>query len=168
MTETTVLSKKALLILVFGLLVMNFLTFLAAYPQISNIDSGCCLNQPLAKEFSGVYIRAWRLFHDPMRVHAHGYVADGEVQIYPQPEQYKYLPSFLLMVSPVLLVKYQEATVLYDTVPVLTPSHYRNPGLQSYEREGMGYHDHCRSHHATSACRSSRLGILSRLFLAVE
>ncbi|OLB70455.1 hypothetical protein AUI06_06735 [archaeon 13_2_20CM_2_52_21] len=65
MTETTVLSKKALLILVFGLLVMNFLTFLAAYPQISNIDSGCCSNQPLAKDFSGVYIGAWRLFHDP-------------------------------------------------------------------------------------------------------
>jgi hypothetical protein len=116
MTETIVLSKKALLILVCGLLVLNFLTFLTAYPQISNIDSGCCSNQPLAKDFSGVYIGAWRLFHDPTQVYTHGYVADGEVHIYPQPEQYKYLPSYLLMVSPILLVKYQEAIVLYDIV----------------------------------------------------
>src|SRR5437016_190176 len=116
MGETRKLGKKALFDLVCRLLALNFSTFLSAYPQIPNIDSGCCSNQPLAKDFSGVYIGAWRLFNDPAQVYTHGYAADGEVQIYPQPEQYKYLPSFLLMVSPVLLVKYQEATVLYDTV----------------------------------------------------
>lgn len=116
MNETVVLGRKALLILLSGLLVLNFLTLLSAYTQISNIDSGCCSNQPLAKDFSGVYIGAWRLFHDPTQVYTHGYVADGEVHIYPQPEQYKYLPSFLLLVSPFLLVKYQESIVLYDIV----------------------------------------------------
>ena len=116
MKETSVLSKKALLTLLCGLLVLNFLTFLSAYPQISNIDSGCCSNQPLAKDFSGVYIGAWRLLHDPTQVYTHGYVADGEDHIYPQPEQYKYLPSFLLLASPFLLVKYQESIVLYDIV----------------------------------------------------
>jgi len=77
---------------------------------------GCCSNQPLAKDFSGVYTGAWRLFNDPAQVYTQGYVADGEVHIYPQPEQYKYLPSFLLLVSPVLLVKYQDAIVLCDIV----------------------------------------------------
>src|SRR2546429_5045071 len=33
--------------------------------NVQDIDSGCCSNQPLAKDFSGVYIGAWRLFHDP-------------------------------------------------------------------------------------------------------
>jgi hypothetical protein len=114
--ENSVLSRKALLALICGLLFLNFLTLLTAYTQISNIDSGCCSNQPLAKDFSGVYIGAWRLFHDPAHVYTHGYVADGEVHIYPQPEQYKYLPSFLLAISPVLLVQYQQAIVIYDIV----------------------------------------------------
>ena len=116
MTANNVPSRKALLVFVCGLLFLNFVTFLAAYAQISNIDSGCCSNQPLAKDFSGVYIGAWRIFHDPTQVYTRGYVADGEVHIYPQPEQYKYLPSFLLLVSPFLLVKYQESIVLYDIV----------------------------------------------------
>lgn len=85
--KSTALSRKALVVLICGLLFLNFLTFLDAYTRISNIDSGCCSNQPLAKDFSGVYIGAWRLFHDPTHVYARGYVADGVVCIYPQPEQ---------------------------------------------------------------------------------
>ncbi len=106
MGETRKLGKKALLDLVCRLLALNFSTFLSAYPQIPNIDSGCCANQPLAKDFSGVYIGAWRLFNDP--------------------------------------------------------------GLQPYKREGMGLHDHSRSYRPASARSSPGLGILNRLFLAVE
>ena len=108
------LGKKSILALIVGLLSLNMLTFLPAYSQIANLDSGCCSNHPLAKDFSGVYIGAWRLFHNPAAVYIHGNVSDGEPQIYPQPEQYKYLPSYLLLVSPVLLLSYQESIRVYD------------------------------------------------------
>lgn len=70
--ENVELGKKALLALVVGLLSLNLLTFLTAYPQIANLDSGCCSNHPLAKDFSGVYIGARRLFHNPAAVYGHG------------------------------------------------------------------------------------------------
>src|SRR5438309_10814856 len=104
MGETRKLGKKALLVLVCGLLALNFSTFLSAYPQIPNIDSGCCSNQPLAKDFSGVYIGAWRLFTDPEQVYTHDYVPDGEVRIYSQPEKHSYMPPLSLPYSPLLLV----------------------------------------------------------------
>jgi glycosyl transferase family 87 len=113
------LGRKALLVLVSILLVLNLFTFLPAFSQISSIDSGCCSNHPLAKDFSGVYIGAWRLFHDPTEVYTHGNVSDGEPPIYPQPEQYKYLPSYLLLVSPILLLPYAQSMVLYDTLQFL-------------------------------------------------
>jgi hypothetical protein len=110
----SVLSKRVLLALVTGLLVLNLLTFLPSFAQISNIDSGCCSNHPLAKDFSGVYIGAWRLYHDPTQIYTHGLLRDGEPPIYPEPEQYKYLPSYLLIVSPILLIPYSQAIELYD------------------------------------------------------
>jgi hypothetical protein len=113
------LGRKALLALVSGLLVLNLFTFLPAFSQISSIDSGCCSNHPLAKDFSGVYIGAWRLFHDPSQVYTHGNVSDGEPAIYPQPEQYKYLPSYLFLVSPILLLPYAQSMALYDVFQFL-------------------------------------------------
>jgi hypothetical protein len=113
-SKPSILNKKALVALLAVLVVLNLFTFLPAFSQISIIDSGCCSNHPLAKDFSGVYIGAWRLFHDPVQVYTHGNVSDGEPPIFPQPEQYKYLPSYLLLVSPILLFPYPEAMVLYD------------------------------------------------------
>ncbi len=113
-SKGSVLSKKALLALVTGLLFLNLLTFLPAFAQVSNIDSGCCSNHPLAKDFSGVYIGAWRLYHNPTQIYTHGLLRDGEPPIYPEPEQYKYLPSYLLLVSPILLIPYSQAIDLYD------------------------------------------------------
>jgi hypothetical protein len=117
--KTVALNRKALLALVSGLLVLNLFTFLPAFGQISTIDSGCCSNHPLAKDFSGVYIGAWRLLHDPPQIYTHGNVSDGEPPIYPQPEQYKYLPSYLLIVSPLLLLPYPQAIALYDVFQFL-------------------------------------------------
>src|SRR5690349_23810302 len=113
-SKASVLSKKALLAIVTGLIVLNLFTFLPAYSQVSNIDSGCCSNHPLAKDFSGVYIGAWRLYHDPTQIYTHGLLLDGEPPTYPEPEQYKYLPSYLLIVSPILLMSYSQAIGLYD------------------------------------------------------
>ena len=113
------MDRRALFALISVLLTLNLLTFLPAYSQVSSVDSGCCSNHPLAKDFSAFYIGAWRLFHDPVQIYVHGHVNDGEPFIYPQPEQYKYLPSFLVIVSPLLLVPYPEAIDLFDTFQFL-------------------------------------------------
>lgn len=118
-STTRALSKKALFALVSGLLVLNLFTFIPAFSQISTIDSGCCSNHPLAKDFSAFYIGAWRLYHDSAQIYTHGLLNDGEPPIYPQPEQYKYLPSFLLVVSPLLLIPYPEALALFDVLQFL-------------------------------------------------
>ena len=107
----TVMSKRALLTAFWGLIALNLLTFLAAYPGISNLGSAQHL---IAKDFSAYYVGGWRLFHDTARIYTRGFINDGEIHVYPVQEQFKYLPSFLLMFSPFLLFDYQQGIVLFD------------------------------------------------------
>lgn len=97
------------------LILLNLSTFLLALPQASVLNSGCCApaGQLHAKDFSAFYLGAWRLYHDPSQVYLHG-AAAGEPQVLGPPEQYKYLPSFLLAVSPFLLLPYQAALMAFD------------------------------------------------------
>jgi hypothetical protein len=83
----------------FCLIALNLFTFARAYPEILTLNSGCCSNQVLAKDFSAYYVGAWRLFHDTSNVYAPGNVSDGFPSIPPRPESFKYLPSFLLTVK---------------------------------------------------------------------
>ena len=62
---------------------------------------------------------AWRLWNDPSHVYTFGALNDGEPVILPHPEAYKYLPSFLLVVSPFLLLSYQQALTAFDIVQFL-------------------------------------------------
>ncbi len=103
------------------LIAVNLVTLLQAYPEMSRIDSGCCApaSQLLAKDFSAFYTAVWRLFHDPTQIYTRGFVADGEYHVFPQPESYKYLPSFLVMVSPFALLPYQSALVAFDAFQFL-------------------------------------------------
>jgi hypothetical protein len=59
---------------------------------------------------------AWRLWNDPAHVFTFGALKDGEPIILPHPEAYKYLPSFLLVVSPFLSLNYQQALLAFDIV----------------------------------------------------
>jgi glycosyl transferase family 87 len=102
-----------------GILALNLVVLAAAYPETMVIDSGCCGNRPLAKDFSAFYTAAWRLFNDPGQVYNPGYVNDGEFHVLPQPEAYKYLPSFLLLVSPFLALPYQQALTAFDVFQFL-------------------------------------------------
>jgi hypothetical protein len=100
---------------------LNFLTLLQAYPETLRVDSGCCApaNQMLAKDFSAYYIGAWRLFHDPARIYTRGFVPDGEYDVLPQPESFKYLPSFLVIFSPFFLLPYQSSLTAFDAFQFL-------------------------------------------------
>ena len=102
-----------------GLIALNLVVLASAYPETMVVDSGCCGNRPLAKDFSAFYTAAWRLFYDPGHVYTPGYVNDGEFHILPQPESYKYLPSFLLIVSPFLALPYQQALTAFDVFQFL-------------------------------------------------
>jgi hypothetical protein len=114
------LSRKALLaITIAWLILLNGITFVVAYPETLAIDGGCCSSQPLAKDFSAYYVGAWRLLNDPSQVYTKGAVNDGGPLIPPAPESYKYMPSFLLLVWPLLLGGYQEAFLAFDLVQFL-------------------------------------------------
>ena len=100
---------------VFILIVLNLYTFIIAYPQTYAASAGInASGSILAKDFSAYYIGAWRLWNNPSHVYTPGKLLDGEPQIQPYPEAYKYLPSFLLVVSPFLLLNYQQALIAFD------------------------------------------------------
>jgi hypothetical protein len=119
--EISQASKRgAILAVAIGCLIaLNLVTFAEAYPQTTVIDSGCCGNRPLQKDFSAFYTAAWRLFNDPSHVYTPGNVNDGGAQTTPPPEAYKYLPSFLLMVAPFLALGYQQALTAFDVFQLL-------------------------------------------------
>jgi hypothetical protein len=118
--QSRAVSRKVLLFgIVAGLILLNLFTFIAALPETQTIDSGCCGNRPLAKDFSAFYVGAWRLLHDASNVYTPGAVDDGGPVILPEPETYKYLPSFLVMVIPLLALGYQQALMAFDVFQFL-------------------------------------------------
>jgi hypothetical protein len=59
---------------------------------------------------------AWRLWNNPAHIYNFGALNDGEPIILPHPEEYKYLPSFLLIVSPLLALNYQQGLLTFDII----------------------------------------------------
>ena len=107
-------------LLVAVLVLLNLATLATATPEASNIDGGCCApSQLLAKDFSAYYTAAWRLFYDPSLIYYRGASTDGAPAILPEPEGFKYLPSLLLLVSPLLALPYNEALLAFDYIQFL-------------------------------------------------
>jgi len=114
-------EKTAFAIVVAVLIGLNLVILVSAYPETMLVDSGCCApsSVKLVKDFSAFYTAAWRLFHNPSDIYTPGIVHDGEYLLLPQPEAFKYLPSFLLIISPLLLLPYQGALTAFDIVQFL-------------------------------------------------
>jgi hypothetical protein len=112
-------SRTIFVAAVLVLLALNLVVLAAAYPETMAIDSGCCGEKLVAKDFSAFYTAAWRLIHDPGQVYTAGYLNDGEYHVLPQPESYKYLPSFLLMALPFTALPYQQALIAFDVFQFL-------------------------------------------------
>ena len=103
-----------------ALIILNLYTFIAAYPETQAVDPG--INQAgtiVAKDFSAYYMGAWRLWHNPANIYTRGGLGGSEPAISPYPEAYKYLPSFLLVVTPFLSLNYQQALFAFDIVQFL-------------------------------------------------
>jgi Glycosyltransferase family 87 len=112
---------RTIILVVALLLALSLVSFAIALPEITRADSGCCApgSGTLAKDFSAYYVAAWRLFHDPANVYTKGSVPDGGPQVLPQPQEYKYLPSFLILAAPLLLLPYQTALLAFDLFQLL-------------------------------------------------
>jgi hypothetical protein len=70
----------------------------------------------LPRDFSVYYIAAWRMLHNPSQIFTTGTLKDGEPPIYPYLTPYKYLPSFLLLISPLTFLSYYQAFWVFDTI----------------------------------------------------
>jgi hypothetical protein len=113
-------AKIAFIIGVAVLIILNFCTFIIAYPETYAVDSGINTSGSIvAKDFSAYYMGAWRLWHNPENIYAHGALGGAEPVISPYPEDYKYLPSFLVIVTPFLTLGYQQALLAFDIVQFL-------------------------------------------------
>jgi len=92
------------------LIIFNFFVLMSAYPQTLQLDGG----GKVAKDFSAYYIGAWRLWHDTSALYIPGLIHDGEPIIYPHPQDYKYLPSFLLLIIPFQFLSYHQGLEGFD------------------------------------------------------
>jgi hypothetical protein len=109
------LIKIAFIAAVAALILLNLYTFIIAYPETYTLNSGINTSgTTLAKDFSAYYVGAWRLWNNPAHIYTFGALGGGEPSISPRPEAYKYLPSFLLIISPFLSLKYQQALFAFD------------------------------------------------------
>jgi hypothetical protein len=113
-------AKTAFAIGIMALLVLNLYTFIVAVPEMYAVDPGINTSGTiLAKDFSAYYMGAWRLWNNPAHIYTFGALNDGEPTILPHPEAYKYLPSFLLIVSPLLSLKYDDAIFAFSIIQLL-------------------------------------------------
>jgi hypothetical protein len=106
-------SKKLLFTLAAIIIIgLNFYTLSVAYPTMTHpLNLG---GADLPRDFSVYYIAAWRMFHNPPQIFTTGPIADGEPTIYPSLTPYKYLPSFLVLISPLVNLSYYQAFWVFD------------------------------------------------------
>ena len=117
MTHQPRTIKTLLIIGVAVLIALNLYTFVVAYPETYTPSPGITSSGSiLAKDFSAYYVGAWRLWHNPAQIYHFGALGGAEPATPPHPEAYKYLPSFLLVISPLLTLDYQQALLVFDIV----------------------------------------------------
>jgi hypothetical protein len=108
--------KTIFLIGVILLITLNLYTFIVAYPETYTPSPGISSGPNLAKDFSAYYVGAWRLWHNTSQIYHFGALGGAEPATPPYPEGYKYLPSFLLIVSPLLKLDYLQALWAFDII----------------------------------------------------
>ena len=117
MTHKRPSTKTVFIIGIAVLIALNLCTFIVAYPETYTPSPGITTSGSiLAKDFSAYYVGAWRLWHNPSQIYHFGALGGAEPVTPPYPEAYKYLPSFLLVVSPLLSLDYQQALLAFDII----------------------------------------------------
>jgi hypothetical protein len=72
----------------------------------------------LEKDFSAYYMAGWRLYHNPTKVYVSG-VLPGDYPLALKAQTFKYVPSFLLLISPFLLLSYQDAFIAFNVLQLI-------------------------------------------------
>jgi hypothetical protein len=111
MTGYVRFGKRVLVLGVAVLIALNLYTFIVAYTLTPGINTSGSI---LAKDFSAYYVSSWRLWNSPSQIYTVGAIGGGEPLIQPYPQTYKYLPSFSFILSPLLLLDYQQALTTFD------------------------------------------------------
>jgi Glycosyltransferase family 87 len=108
-------SKKALFsIAVIIIIVLNLYTLSVAYTTMNHtLNLG---GADLPRDFSVYYVAAWRMFHDPSQIFNTHILNNGEPAITPPITPYKYTPSFLVLISPLLTLNYYQAFWIFDAI----------------------------------------------------
>ena len=102
-------SRKTIVITVIAVaLALNAATFAFAYPRMFEPSS-----PTLAKDFSAYYMGGWRLYNNPSKVYFPG-ILPGDYPLGLRAQTFKYTPSFLLFISPFLLLSYQDAFIAFN------------------------------------------------------
>jgi hypothetical protein len=106
-------SKKRLFTLAVIIIVgLNLYTLSVAYPTMTRpLNFG---GADLPRDFSVYYIAAWRMLHNPSQIFNTASLNDGEPVIYPPLTPFKYLPSFLILISPLVNLSYYQAFWVFD------------------------------------------------------
>jgi Glycosyltransferase family 87 len=113
-------TKTILFIIATILIALNLYTFIVAYPETYTPSPGInTQGSILAKDFSAYYIGAWRFWHNPSQIYHFGALGGSEPLTPPYPEAYKYLPSFLLLISPLMSLDYQHALLVFDVIQLM-------------------------------------------------
>jgi hypothetical protein len=108
-------NKKILILIIVIALAFNAYTFVTAF-QITTTD----YSSQYARDFSAYYMGEWRLFHNPNQVYAPGIYQPGDYVIHPEAQIFKYAPSFLIFMAPILTLSYQDALRAFDVVQFLS------------------------------------------------
>jgi hypothetical protein len=96
------------------IVILNLYTLTIAYPTLNKpLNLG---NGDLPRDFSVYYIAGWRMLHNPSKIFTVGALPDGEPQILPQITPFKYLPSFLVLTSPLQNLSYYQAFWVFDAI----------------------------------------------------
>jgi len=105
-------KKQFFIVVVIIIIALNLYTLSFAYPIMNRpLNLG---GADLPRDFSVYYIAAWRMFHNPSQIFTTGPLPDGEPAIYPSLTPYKYLPSFLILISPLVNLSYYQAFWVFD------------------------------------------------------
>jgi hypothetical protein len=113
-------TKTILFIAATILIALNLYTFIVAYPETYTPSPGInTQGSILAKDFSAYYVGAWRFWHNPSQIYHFGALGGAEPFTPPYPEAYKYLPSFLLLISPLISLDYQQALLVFNVIQLM-------------------------------------------------
>jgi hypothetical protein len=107
-------NKKFLILVIVIAVALNAFIFCLAYPETFSP-----MSPVYARDFSAYYIGEWRLFHNPTAIYVGGNSL-GDFHISPNPQTFKYTPSFLIFMAPFLTLSYQNALNLFDIIQAVS------------------------------------------------